>query len=345
VEKFKFDLQLFNDSGDTGATNPDPGKEMVGLDDQGNVKMFYDNQGEEDDNLDESGQEEPETKDNKPPESEQTYYTPDDVRSTDFEKLDPSKIPPEMVPWYKSMQAGFTRKTQELANEKKVIHEFANELAERLKQQPAEQPKQMDAKTFYAQQHAFLRGEVASMFGVDSVLLPDSLNEWPPEMQLAYTDKRAQMQEESKRRQEAHNEEQQRLQQEQEAIKAFTTYSNEIERDLRGIDNDAYLFAIGKLKNGEVLEKDKDAIKKALVKGDRDTVMKHFEGFRQEYHAQKAGIKTGEKAKDKPTPAKLESSGAGKQVETKAKPDYSELGKLQSFDEKLAWMRKHNITP
>ena len=44
------------------------------------------------------------------------YYTPEEMRSLSPDGVDTSKIPPEMIPFYKSMLAPVTRKSQELAN-------------------------------------------------------------------------------------------------------------------------------------------------------------------------------------------------------------------------------------
>ena len=53
----------------------------------------------------------------KPP--EKTFYTPEEMRSLDWEQLDTSRILPEMIPVYKSMQAAMTKSTQKLADEKR----------------------------------------------------------------------------------------------------------------------------------------------------------------------------------------------------------------------------------
>lgn len=42
------------------------------------------------------------------------YYTPEEIERIGIENLDPNKIPPEVRPFYKAMQADYTRKTQQL---------------------------------------------------------------------------------------------------------------------------------------------------------------------------------------------------------------------------------------
>lgn len=46
-------------------------------------------------------------------------YTQEGLKATDFEKIDSSKLPKELLPIYKGMQASYTKKTQELANLKR----------------------------------------------------------------------------------------------------------------------------------------------------------------------------------------------------------------------------------
>lgn len=45
-------------------------------------------------------------------------YTPEEVQELGIERLDPRRIPEELVPFYRSMQADYTRKTQALARER-----------------------------------------------------------------------------------------------------------------------------------------------------------------------------------------------------------------------------------
>lgn len=60
-------------------------------------------------------------------------YTLEEFRQTPFEKLDPNRIPAELMPFYKSMQADYTRKTQEVARQRKEIEQIEKDIAERIK--------------------------------------------------------------------------------------------------------------------------------------------------------------------------------------------------------------------
>jgi len=60
----------------------------------------------------ETGTEEPEG---------QPQYTPEEIREIGLDKLDPKRLPPELLPYYKSLQGDYTRKTQQLADERRIL--------------------------------------------------------------------------------------------------------------------------------------------------------------------------------------------------------------------------------
>lgn len=327
----KINLQLFNeagttnqDSGNAGGAAADSGAEKVALDGDGNVRLVY----EDDDTAagdEEGGKADPAAGDKGTPTGEQALYTPEEIRTTDFDKLDPKRLPPEMQAWYRSMQAPITRKNQELAESIKA----AKEIADKLQQRPEKEVSRISPKEAYAREHQYLRHQVAAMFEVDPAKLPQSKSEWPGYMQDAYDDARADLRREAAVRQEAAEQ--------QEALRQSVA---QIEAKLRGMDNDAYEYAMKNIRRG-----DAEAVKKALLTGDEKTVADIFTAYRTEYHAQKNGIKTGPQDTGKNPPPKLESTGGGGQPEGKGLPDYGELGRMQSFEEKLAWLRRHGITP
>lgn len=112
-----FDLQLFSEvqpQGDTtiGKQVTDTNQQPQGADDfdfaidaNGNLIIRDDN-----------------TQTTQQPE-QVPFYTPEEMSRLNWEsdKLDPNRIPPEMQAWYKSMQAGFTRGTQTLAEKQKQL--------------------------------------------------------------------------------------------------------------------------------------------------------------------------------------------------------------------------------
>jgi hypothetical protein len=50
-------------------------------------------------------------------------YTPEEMKALDFEKIDTTRIPEEMQPFYKAMQASFTKKQMSLSDRIKAIEE------------------------------------------------------------------------------------------------------------------------------------------------------------------------------------------------------------------------------
>ena len=71
---------------------------------------------------------------------EKQFYTLDEMKSLDPEQLDTSRIPPEAMPIYKSLQGNYTRKYMEIAEERKRLTE-EKRLAE---SKPAEPSKPKD---------------------------------------------------------------------------------------------------------------------------------------------------------------------------------------------------------
>jgi len=96
-------------------------KPEVFLDDDGNLVVSDEVLG-----LSEGGEqpEAEETSEQNEPQEEQRYYTKEEIEQLGIGKLDPNRIPPELVPFYKSMQADYTRKTQALAEERKVVEKL-----------------------------------------------------------------------------------------------------------------------------------------------------------------------------------------------------------------------------
>ena len=68
----------------------------------------------------------------------QAPYTPEEVASLGIEKLDPNRIPPELLPFYKSMQADYVRKTQQLAEMRRMMETPAAPQAPQPQAQPGD---------------------------------------------------------------------------------------------------------------------------------------------------------------------------------------------------------------
>lgn len=99
-------------------------------------------------------------------------YTPEEIAQEPIERLDPSRIPPELQPYYKSMLADYTRKTQALAEQRR---QFEMQMAQfQQAQQPPQQQQQAQQPTeppvnvqrqYYEQLHGIAKARVEQAFG------------------------------------------------------------------------------------------------------------------------------------------------------------------------------------
>jgi hypothetical protein len=135
MDKFFFNLQRFNEdateetveqleSGDSTEESGQPKAEFR-LDENGRIQFIHDDEetDETDEAEDETDPDEEEAEDSTPAKQEQadSQYTPQEMKDLDFEDLDPKKIPEAMLPWYRSMQSGFTRKMQQLSEKERAL--------------------------------------------------------------------------------------------------------------------------------------------------------------------------------------------------------------------------------
>ena len=74
---------------------------------------------------------------------EKKYYSPDEIKELGIEKLDPNKIPPELVPFYKSMQADYTRKTQAVREREKELEKEWEKEKEKMREWEREREKEL----------------------------------------------------------------------------------------------------------------------------------------------------------------------------------------------------------
>lgn len=73
----------------------------------------------------------PEGKEPEAPQEEAVQpYTAEEIRQQGIDKLDPNRIPPELVPFYKSMQADYVRKTQAVAEQRRQIEAYVRQQQE-----------------------------------------------------------------------------------------------------------------------------------------------------------------------------------------------------------------------
>ena len=304
----EFDLQLFSDAGEeAGATGEDSGAggpvEKVALDENGEVRVFREEpaaKGEDEGIRGDDG--------------EQACYSPEEVRATDFDKLDPGRILRELLPWYKSMQAGFTRKTQELAAEKRAVREVLEQA------RGGTQPAAAEAahKAYVRQVAEAARGQVERYFneGYDA-FNPAHQTAMSLAVQQIYADVA-------------------RAAGQQEALLG-------LEAELKGQEtNYEAIYEYAKAKVAELQHADYARLQEAFASGDVRTLRTYFEAARRGFYAERQGVRRGERSSS--AAPRLEGAGGGA-AGGKEPPNFAELGRLKNFDDKLAWLRRHNIKP
>ena len=104
------------------------------------------------------------------------YYTKEEIEKIGIDKLDPNKIPPELVPFYKSMQADYTRKTQKLAEERKKLEEAKAEIERQIRLIEMQTQTNLPLETLKQ-----LMNEAKNE--VKSVLGEDNFDEFDPDVQ------------------------------------------------------------------------------------------------------------------------------------------------------------------
>lgn len=174
----KFDLQMFSDGEDTTtevASDSDASSDYsYAQDADGNIH-FVDPSEET--------------------QSSEQLYTPDELKNTPPDKLDPNRLPPELVPYYKSMQAGYTRASQQTAEQRKQaemqqaqFQQWQQQMAyqqqmaqqQQLASQPPPDPR-VSQKEYYEKLKSIAKSRVQDVFGEEF----DVLNE---DHQTAYAD-------------------------------------------------------------------------------------------------------------------------------------------------------------
>jgi hypothetical protein len=247
-----------------------------------------------------------------PAQEKPAEYTADELRDVNSENIDSydiNRVPEANRQQFKALQAAFTRDRQKTTALQKQLEELTNTLQQTVQEvKPPEAPR-IKPQDAYAQRHNFLRNEVAGMFGVDAAMLSDNVNEWPAPMQLAYRDVDDNLRREAEARTTAQTAQ-------QEKIATIRQFADAVEAELRTIDPDALDYAKQKLKNGEILEKEKKELAAALEKGDKKAVTAFYNKYRDEYR----GVKPAPAAPAKPPeqPPALEQGGQGGEVKPPA---------------------------
>lgn len=115
-----------------------------------------------------------------------------------------------------------------------------------------------------------------------------------------------------------------------------------LESELRSQDaNYDEIYDFARAKVADLPYRDYVRLQEAFARGDAGLLRSFYEAARRNFYAERQGVKTGEKRSQAP---RLEGAGNGAEP-GKEPPNYAELGRLKSFDDKLVWLRRHNIKP
>ena len=107
--------------------------------------------------------------------SDDIPYTAGEIKRLGMDKLDPNKLPPELVPYYRSMQSDYTRKMQRIA-------ERDAELRAQVAQEPPA-PSAPDQKQFVAALSTAAKAKACSMLGIS----PEVFDEFDPQHHTAFS--------------------------------------------------------------------------------------------------------------------------------------------------------------
>ena len=102
-------------------------------------------------------------------------YTPEEIKRLGIDKLDPNKLPPELVPFYRSMQSDYTRKTQRVAELESKLRASAEP---RKDNAPVPDPKQFVQSLTEA-----AKARACALLGVTV----DRFDEFDPQHQTAFS--------------------------------------------------------------------------------------------------------------------------------------------------------------
>ena len=261
-----------------------------------------------------------ETQESPQEEQEQKYYTAEEMKELGIDKLDPNKIPPELVPFYKSMQADYTRKTQALAQERKLIEN----LLDNALSNPAIAQQLMNDQNFIqtAQQHPELAQKLQAVSQMTQ-------SQDPYEIIAEQAKQRVEMKlgepfdEFDLRHKVAFDMEV------QEITQAYQRQSY-IQQKLAEIQfNEPHFAEIDRLAEQKLMQMpyaEAVKIQTALQNGDIDTVFSFWNEVRKEFYNSQLNNQQSSQTPN-PEPPKVEGAGQGN-VETKPAVDVSELGYL-----------------
>ena len=196
MEDFKLNLQLFAEGEVAGEVVQPASQDTAGeqqgnpqdggidfefaIDEDGNVVFVEDDEQPE-------GTPNEQQQAQQPPTGEQPgkqFYSPEEMRTLDFEQIDTSRIPPEMVPVYKALQASYTRNNQQVVEMRKQLEAQATMRQQQVPQPAPQQqvaPEPPNPKAYYEKLNAVAQKSVEAN-------LQEKYDEFNPVHQAALAD-------------------------------------------------------------------------------------------------------------------------------------------------------------
>ncbi len=219
------------------------------------------------------------------PEGEKPKYTDEELRTLDWQELDTSRLPESAVPIYKSLQASYTRKSQEVSETTKRLEKERAELDRILEQAKGiPQGQQGQQPVTKAQQYQELNAIIVTKVAQELGIAPDEVDLYDPTHRLAYDDIRANLQRsynDHRQQEMAQTQQKQFLGRVEQEIRAFepnyddiVTYSQEWFSDLKVSEMDSI----------------KADIAKAVQTQDPKPIKALSERIRKSYYAKKKGF-------------------------------------------------------
>mgnify|MGYP001350189106 CR=1 FL=1 len=243
-------------------------------------------------------------------------YTAKEIEEIGIDKLDPKRLPKDLVPFYKSLQADYTRKTQALAEQRKKLSvpEETPPPVQQFQPQPEQAPV---SEQSYMEWFGGAAKDVACrMLGIQ----PDKFDEFNPQhivgLNLATT---------------RLNEEIQRQAQQRQALETRKQQYSEMLEELRSSEpHFAEIDAWGRTYVESLPYTEYSRVMKTFASGDMAAIKTELLKIRKAWYDKQTVTQT---------PPVLESAGSDQTPPRKRVP-LDRLGSM-SEDEQAAWIAQH----
>lgn len=243
-------------------------------------------------------------------------YTAKEIEEIGIDKLDPKRLPKDLVPFYKSLQADYTRKTQALAEQRKKlpVPEETPPPVQQFQPQPEQAPV---SEQSYMEWFGGAAKDVACrMLGIQ----PDKFDEFNPQhivgLNLATT---------------RLNEEIQRQAQRRQALETRKQQYGEMLADIRSSEpHFAEIDAWGRTYVESLPYTEYSRVMKTFASGDMAAIKTELLKIRKAWYDRQTATQT---------PPVLESAGSDQTPPRKRVP-LDRLGSM-SEDEQAAWIAQH----